>query len=56
MNTINDMQNRRDFLKTAAFAALGSGMAINSVLAGSLPTWNTVNLQGTIINTKLCNF
>lgn len=30
MNTINDMQNRRDFLKTAAFAALGSGMAINS--------------------------
>ena len=25
MNTINDMQNRRDFLKTAAFAALGSG-------------------------------
>jgi len=34
MNTINDMQNRRDFLKTAAFAALGSGMAINSVLAG----------------------
>ena len=36
MNTINDMQNRRDFLKTAAFAALGSGMAINSVLAGEV--------------------
>mgnify|MGYP001409865623 CR=1 FL=1 len=28
------MQNRRDFLKTAAFAALGSGMAINNVFAG----------------------
>lgn len=27
------MQNRREFLKTAAFAALGSGMAINGVLA-----------------------
>ena len=24
------MQNRREFLKTAAFAALGSGMAINA--------------------------
>ena len=28
------MSNRRDFLKTAAFAALGSGMAINHVFAG----------------------
>ncbi|WP_298072056.1 dipeptide epimerase [uncultured Bacteroides sp.] len=27
------MQNRRDFLKTAAFAALGSGMVINEALA-----------------------
>lgn len=26
------MQNRRDFLKTAAFAALGSGVALNGVL------------------------
>ena len=25
------MQNRREFLKTAAFAALGSGMAINVI-------------------------
>lgn len=28
------MQNRRDFLKTAAFAAIGSGLAINRALAG----------------------
>lgn len=27
------MQNRRDFLKTAAFATLGSGMVINEALA-----------------------
>lgn len=27
------MQNRRDFLKTAAFAALGSGLAVQSMLA-----------------------
>lgn len=27
------MQNRRDFLKTAAFAALGSGMVMNEALA-----------------------
>lgn len=28
------MQNRRDFLKTAAFAVLGSGVAVNRVFAG----------------------
>ena len=28
------MSNRRDFLKTAAFAAIGSGMAISHVFAG----------------------
>lgn len=28
------MQNRRDFLKTAALAAIGSGMVINNALAG----------------------
>lgn len=28
------MQNRRDFLKTAAFAALGSGAVINNVFGG----------------------
>ena len=27
------MQNRRDFLKTAAFAALGSGEALNGIFA-----------------------
>ena len=39
------MQNRRDFLKTAAFAALGSGMAINSVLAGegAMPALFNIN-------------
>ena len=48
MNTINDMQNRRDFLKTAAFAALGSGMAINSVLAGegAAPALFNINKSG----------
>ena len=28
------MPNRRDFLKTAAFATLGSGIAVSQVLAG----------------------
>ena len=48
MNTINDMQNRRDFLKTAAFAALGSGVAINSVLAGegAAPALFNINKSG----------
>ena len=32
------MQNRRDFLKTAALAALGSGLVVRQTLAGeSLP-------------------
>lgn len=29
------MQNRRDFLKTAAFAALGTGLAVNQMWAGA---------------------
>ncbi len=42
------MSNRRDFLKTAAFAALGSGMAINHVFAGGndAPSLFNVNGQG----------
>lgn len=28
------MQNRRDFLKTAAFAAIGSGLSLQGVFAG----------------------
>ncbi len=41
------MQNRRNFLKTAAFATIGSGMALNSVFAGeeSVPAFN-VNKKG----------
>ena len=55
MNTINDMQNRRDFLKTAAFAALGSGMAINSVLAGegAAPALFNINKSGVTPKMKL---
>lgn len=39
------MQNRRDFLKTAAFAALGSGLAVNRVFAGGndVPSLFNVN-------------
>lgn len=48
------MQNRRDFLKTAAFAALGSGMAINRVLAGegAMPVFN-INKSGATPKMKL---
>ena len=39
------MQNRRDFLKTAAFAALGSGIVINEALAAEKKrgAWFNVN-------------
>ena len=41
------MQNRRDFLKTAAFAALGSSVAINNVFAGeSTPSLFNINKSG----------
>ncbi len=55
MNTINDMQNRRDFLKTAAFVALGSGVAINSVLAGegAAPALFNINKSGVTPKMKL---
>lgn len=39
------MQNRRDFLKTAAFAALGSGVAINSVFAGENSSSSLFNIN-----------
>ena len=32
------MQNRREFLKTAAFAALGAGWAANQIWAGGVET------------------
>lgn len=41
------MQNRRDFLKTAAFAAIGSGLAINNVFASdSVPASFSINKLG----------
>lgn len=41
------MQNRRDFLKTAAFAALGSGLVVRQVLAGELsPSTLYINKLG----------
>ena len=49
------MQNRRDFLKTAAFAALGSGVAINSVFAGenNSPSLFNINKSGVTPKMKL---
>ena len=41
------MPNRRDFLKTAAFATLGSGIAVSQVLAGeSIASTIHINKQG----------
>lgn len=41
------MQNRRDFLKTAALAAIGSGLAMSNVFAGnSVPSLFSVNKLG----------
>ncbi|WP_455591957.1 dipeptide epimerase [Bacteroides sp.] len=41
------MQNRRDFLKTAVLAAIGSGLAVNNVFAGhSAPSLFSVNKLG----------
>lgn len=49
------MQNRREFLKTAAFAALGSGMAINGVLASErvAPALFSINKSGVVPRMKL---
>lgn len=48
------MQNRRDFLKTAAFAVLGSGAVLNSVLAGeSTPELFNINRRGVNARMKL---
>ncbi|WP_300700818.1 dipeptide epimerase [Bacteroides sp.] len=49
------MQNRRDFLKTAAFATLGSGVAINSVFAGenNSPSLFNINKSGVTPKMKL---
>ncbi|WP_281644773.1 dipeptide epimerase [Bacteroides zoogleoformans] len=50
------MSTRRDFLKTAAFAALGSGLAVNNVFAGgseSLSLFNVNSKVGTTPKMKL---
>ena len=47
------MQNRRDFLKTAAFAALGSGVAINSVFAGEKPGSSLFNINKSGVKPKM---
>ncbi|MDR0976983.1 MAG: twin-arginine translocation signal domain-containing protein [Prevotellaceae bacterium] len=49
------MQNRRDFLKTAALAALGTGLATNHVLAGTgrIPQLFNVNKSGVTPRMKL---
>lgn len=49
------MQNRRDFLKTAAFAALGSGIAVQRVLAGedAAPALFHINRSGIAPRMKL---
>ncbi len=48
------MQNRRDFLKTAAFATLGSGLAVNSLLTacGNGPAVN-INTTGVVPKMKI---
>lgn len=50
------MQNRRDFLKTAAFAALGSGMVVNDALAVEKkrgPWFNVNRKSGAGVQMKL---
>lgn len=50
------MQNRRDFLKTAALATLGSGLAINQMLAGegtSAPRFNINAKTGAVPRMRL---
>lgn len=47
------MQNRRNFLKTAAFAALGSGVAINSTFAGEPKTPALFNINKTGVVPKM---
>ena len=48
------MQNRRDFLKTAALAALGSGMMIGDAVAGrNTPALFNVSRSGAVAKMKL---
>lgn len=52
------MQNRRDFLKTAAFAALGSGLAVNKVLGAEkvAPALFNINRRGAASRMELTFF
>lgn len=45
------MQNRRDFLKTTVFAALGSGMVIHNIFAGENKgsAWFNINRKSGVI-------
>ena len=48
------MQNRRDFLKTAAFAAIGSGLSLQGAFAGEkAPVSFTINQLGLGAKMKL---
>ena len=49
------MQNRRDFLKTAALAALGSGLVVRQTLAGESLPYNieVVKADSVLTNTPL---
>lgn len=47
------MQNRRDFLKTATFAALGSGVALNSLLTSCNGPSVNINKNGVGAKMKL---
>ena len=43
------MQNRRDFLKTAAFAAIGSGLSLQGAFAGEkAPVSFAINQLGLV--------
>lgn len=51
------MQNRRDFLKTAALAAIGSGLAMSHALAGeALPSLFSINKLGKGAKMKMTFF
>ena len=48
------MQNRRDFLKTAAFAAIGSGLSLQGAFAGEkAPVSFAINQLGLGAKMKL---
>lgn len=52
------MQNRRDFIKTAALAALGSGAAINNMFAGkhAVPTYFSINRRNGVVPRMMLRF